>query len=78
MQLIEKVAQSRRDFKGKYKCENCGNIETDKSIMDSYDDDYFHDNVIPNKQCKECGESTVSLGLPNHRVATKYDAWEII
>ena len=49
MKLIEVIDQSRRDFQGKYECEFCGHIETD-SGMDSYDDRYFHVNVIPNKK----------------------------
>lgn len=71
MKLIEILNQSRRDFKGKYECQNCGNIEID-SDMCSYDDAYFHQNVIPDKKCKHCGNSTNSLGLENIPQATKY------
>jgi len=77
MKLIEKIKQSRRDFQGKYECQSCGNIETDNGY-DSYDDDFYHDNVIPAMKCKKCGESTNSLKLPNNRVATKYEASEVI
>ena len=77
MKLVEKVSQRRRDFKGKYVCQNCGNVETDNGL-DSYDDDYYHDNVIPAMQCKKCGESTNSLHLENDRVATKYRADEVV
>ena len=71
MKLIEIIAQSRRDFQGKYECEFCGHIETD-SGMDSYDDRYFHVNVIPNKKCKECGKSTLSEGGIIQNTQTKY------
>ena len=40
MKLLEKISQHRRDFKGKYECENCGAIKTD-SGLDSYDDEFF-------------------------------------
>lgn len=71
MKLIEKIKQSRRDFQGEYECQGCGNVETD-SGYESYDDDYFHDFVIPAKTCSKCSESTNSLKLGNDRVATKY------
>lgn len=77
MILIEKVDQMRRDFKGKYECQNCKNIDIDKNL-DSYDDDYFHDRVIPIMKCSKCGETTESLGLKNERIATKYRHGEIV
>ena len=42
MKLIEIIAQSRRDFQGKYECEFCGHIDTDKNL-DSYDDSSLAD-----------------------------------
>ena len=71
MKLIAILSQSRRDFKGKYKCEGCGNIEEDDS-MSSYDDRNFHDNVTPNRKCKKCGKSTLDLGFVPQCVNTKY------
>lgn len=71
MKLINILAQNRRDFQGQYKCEFCGNEETDNS-MDSYDDRYFHDNVIPNRKCSKCGKSTNSEGGTVEHTATKY------
>jgi len=44
------VSQSRRDFTAIYECEHCG--ATDKSY--GYDDSYFHENVIPKMECKQC------------------------
>ena len=52
--------QHRRDFKADYECEGCGHIEKD---VNGYDDHNFHVNVIPGFKCKECGESTNSLGV---------------
>lgn len=71
MKLIKILAQNRRDFQGQYKCEFCGNEKTDNS-MDSYDDRYFHDNVIPNRKCSKCGKSTNSEGGTVEHTATKY------
>jgi C4-type Zn-finger protein len=64
MKLVEKLNQHRRDFQGEYECQGCGHIETDQGCY-SYDDDYFHDQVIPKMQCKNCGLSTIDLKLPN-------------
>ena len=77
MILIEKMDQIRRDFQGKYECQNCRHIMIDKSLS-SYDDDYFHNQVIPNKKCEKCGKSTNDLGLKNERMATKYAPHEVI
>jgi C4-type Zn-finger protein len=77
MFLKEKIDQSRRDFKGKYECQSCGEVEIDAGLY-SYDDDYFHDNVIPAMKCKKCGKSTKDLGLENERMATKYAPHEIV
>ena len=71
MKLIKILAQNRRDFQGQYECEFCGNEETDNS-MNSYDDRYFHDNVIPNVKCSKCGKSTNSEGGTVEHTATKY------
>ena len=68
MKLIEITSQSRRDFHGKYKCEGCGNIEEHSG----YDDRNFHDNVTPNWKCKNCGKSTLDLGIIPQCVNTKY------
>ena len=40
--------------------------------MNSYDDRYFHDNVIPNKKCEKCGKSTLSEGGTIQNTQTKY------
>jgi|APGre2960657404_1045060.scaffolds.fasta_scaffold47301_2 transcription elongation factor Elf1 len=71
MKLIEVITQHRRDFQGKYQCEFCNHIDIDES-MDSYDDFYYHQNVIPNTKCKNCGESTISKGGEIQKVKTKY------
>lgn len=75
MKLIEKLNQFRRDFDGVFTCQGCGNSE---QVDGCYDDDYYHNNVIPDMKCSKCGESTKSLKLPNERMGTKYPAHHIV
>ncbi len=65
MKIKEIVNQHRRDFDAIYECEHCGATETSYG----YDDANFHNNVIPEKICKECGEKSLESYQPR---ATKY------
>ena len=65
MRIKEIVSQNRRDFRAIYECEHCG--ETIKDY--GYDDANFHNNVIPQMVCKECGEKTPDTYRP---LTTKY------
>ena len=49
---IVKMKPKQKRFLSDYECEGCGNIELNVS---GYDDNNFHDNVIPN-MCK-CGNT---------------------
>lgn len=51
MYLKRKVNQHRRDFTGVYACEHCRH----EQVSRGYDDQYFHQNVIPRMECAECG-----------------------
>lgn len=51
MRIKEKTSQHRRDFRAIYLCEFCGHEEEGRG----YDDRNFHDNVIPNMKCSNCG-----------------------
>ena len=54
MKIIEYKEFMRNDFIGEYKCEYC-----DRKIEAwGYNDDNFHNNVIPNVKCDKCGKST--------------------
>ncbi len=75
MELIEKKDQFRRDFTGIYECESCGERET---RIRCYDDDYFHDKVMPNEKCRICGKSTNDLGIVSKRCQTKYSPHEVV
>lgn len=52
MKIKTIISQNRRDFRAVYECEWCGH--TYESY--GYDDANFHQNVIPNKTCPECGK----------------------
>lgn len=69
------ISQNRRDFSAEYTCEGCGNKEIDDS---GYDDKYYHENVIPNKKCNNCKESTITLGKPIEPQVTKYPEHYVI
>ena len=63
---IEKILnQHRRDFTALYKCEHCGDI----SEGPGYDDSYFHEHVVPDMECKECGRKADDSYRP---LSTKY------
>lgn len=63
------LSQHRRDFSATMECEFCKNTVENNS---GYDDEYYHNNVIPNMKCKQCGESTISKGGEIKPQATKY------
>lgn len=52
MKIQKIISQHRRDFTAIYECESCGH--TYEGI--GYDDSYFHQEVIPKKQCPACGK----------------------
>jgi len=58
-------SQNRRDFYAVYECEHCGATKRGSG----YDDDYFHENVIPKMACESCGKTASSDYVPQ---ATKY------
>lgn len=71
MRLTKILRQNRRDFQGEYQCEFCGNVYKNTG-MDSYDDRYYYDNVIPHMTCSVCGKSTVSENGTIEHTPTKY------
>lgn len=71
MHIKEIVNQHRRDFTAVYKCEHCGN-ETKGS---GYDDDYFHNVVVPSKKCEKCGEKAKDNSMA---MTPKYAAHEVV
>jgi transcription elongation factor Elf1 len=65
MKIKEITIQHRRDFTAIYECEHCGYTETGSG----YDDANFHNNVIPQIECKICGKKTNENYRP---LTTKY------
>lgn len=65
MRIKEIISQHRRDFTAIYECEHCGH--TGKG--GGYDDAFFHENVIPKKECSQCGKTASDTYRP---LATKY------
>ena len=65
MRIKEIISQYRRDFTAIYECEHCGFVETKRG----YDDAYFHNNVVPNMKCPQCGEVVSNTYRP---LTTKY------
>ena len=72
MKIQTIISQYRRDFYADMVCEHCGHIEKNVS---GYDDDYFHREVIPNMECKQCGKKASENYRP---LTTKYGADEIV
>ncbi|MCK9273431.1 hypothetical protein M0P65_07890 [Candidatus Gracilibacteria bacterium] len=68
MRIKEITSQNRRDFQAIYECEHCGFTERDYG----YDDTYFHQTVIPNKVCPQCGKKAGENYRP---LVTKYPDW---
>ena len=65
MRIKEIISQHRRDFRAIYECESCGF----ELRAGGYDDANFHERVIPNMNCKQCGEKAPE----NYRaLSTKY------
>ncbi len=69
MKITKIISQCRRDFSAEMTCEGCGNKQINNN---GYDDDFYYERVIPNMKCKECGESTITLGKSIEPQATKY------
>lgn len=54
MKIKSIKSQHRRDFTAEYECEHCNHIYEGYG----YDDANFHNNVIPNMKCDNCGQSS--------------------
>ena len=65
MRIREIISQHRRDFTAMYECEHCGYTKKGSG----YDDANFHNNVVPNMVCPECGKKASENYRP---LTTKY------
>ena len=68
MKIAKITHQNRRDFKADFECEGCGYIENKWG----YDDANFHQNVIPEMKCPNCGKSGQDLGVDYRPLTAKY------
>ena len=71
MKIKEIISQNRRDFTAIYECDHCGETEKNRG----YDDDNFHQNVIPAMPCRSCGKTAKDTYRP---LATKYPAGFVV
>ena len=58
MYIKKILSKNRNDFWADYACEGCGFVEHDKS---GYNDDNYHNNVIPRKVCPACGMTGIAI-----------------
>ena len=65
MKIRKMISQHRRDFIAIFECEHCKATER----RSGYDDSYFHQHVIPEMECKQCGKSAPA---DYQAAATKY------
>lgn len=54
MRIKEITDQYGRDLYGKLECEHCGTVE---KLTGGYDDDYWHNHVLPARHCGKCGKN---------------------
>lgn len=71
MKIQKILRQHRRDFTAIYECEHCGH----EHEAYGYDDRNFHENVIPKKECLECGKTA---GDDYRPLATKYPEHRVV
>lgn len=71
MKIKKIISQHRRDFRAVYQCEHCDH-EYEGS---GYDDAHFHQNVIPEKVCPECGKKAPE---DYRALTTKYPAHKVV
>lgn len=70
MRIIKITYQYRRDFRADFECEGCGHVERNLS---GYDDQFFHDNIIPGKfKCSKCEKTRNDLNIVGRQWQTKY------
>jgi ribosomal protein L37AE/L43A len=71
MHIKKITSQHRRDFNAIYVCEHCD----EEREGTGYDDNYFHEVVIPNMTCQQCGKDASEAYRP---LAPKYSQDTVI
>lgn len=54
MKIKEYTDSHRNDFCAIMECEHCGSTQ---KLTTGYDDNYYHEHVIPAMTCKSCGKN---------------------
>lgn len=72
MKIKKITSQYRRDFSAIMVCEHCGKEEINKF---GYDDENYHNNVIPDMKCKSCGGKSPAGYIP---AESKYAASDVV
>lgn len=72
MKIKTILSQHRRDFYATYECEHCNHVTEKQS---GYDDENFHNNVIPLLKCPKCDKTADEKYRP---LQTKYHEDEVI
>ena len=58
MRINKILDRTRRDIYCLYECEHCGYTEKGSG----YDDDNYHNNVVPKLKCKDCLRNSEGIG----------------
>ena len=69
MRIKNIIDQHRRDFTAIFVCEHCGHEHRGYG----YDDANFHNNVIPEMKCPDCGKTAGDSYRP---LTPRYAEWE--
>lgn len=59
MKITKIYNRNRRDFTFDAKCEHCGHKAFGAR---GYDDDNFHNNVVPKMECPSCDKTSSEVG----------------
>jgi hypothetical protein len=62
MKILKVLSKMRNDFSAIMGCEHCGHQE---KLTTGYNDDYYHNNVIPEMKCHCCGKDRAGLEFPS-------------
>jgi hypothetical protein len=71
MRILSISSQSRRDFTATFVCQHC----EAQTIGRGYDDQFFHERVIPAMICNSCGKTAPVDYVP---LSTKYAEGEVV
>jgi C4-type Zn-finger protein len=71
MRIKKIISQDRRDFQALYECDHCEHCVKGSG----YDDQYFHEVVVPSMVCESCGKKA---GDSFRALAPKYGSNTVV